>query len=176
MSEPPPGRFKTRTEVGTKLAVERGALEALRFGEISTGQLPEGDGELASAWTALEAAYEETRRRAAEVEALVAIPPGGRVITPRELLDMPIPENNSGARTVRAYLVKLLARVWEEEQGFDGKRPFGDSGWQTDVYVPMVHAGLISGEFFEDGFYIKELDERAGCQLMLAAIAALGEQ
>ncbi len=167
-------RLKNRSAVGDKIAVERGALEALQYESLKADQMPEGDEELAQAWAALEAAHEETRRRAAAVEALVQIPPGGRTMTPRELLDLPLPSNDSGASTVRGYLVALLAGVWREEQGFDGKRPFGNSGWQTDVYVPMMRAGLISGRL-EDDYYVMEMDYRAGGELILAAIKTLGE-
>lgn len=168
-------RLKNRSAVGDKIAVERGALEALQYESLKADQMPEGDDELAQAWAALEAAHEETRRRAAAVEALVQRPPGGRTMTPRELLDLPLPQNDAGATTIRGYLVTLLSAVWEQEQGFNGKRPFGNSGWQTDVYIPMMRAGLISGRMDEDDYYVMEMDNRAGCDLMLAAIEALAD-
>jgi hypothetical protein len=34
--------------------------------------------------------------------------------------------------TVRDYLFKILMMVWDE--GFDGKRPFGNSGWDHELY------------------------------------------
>lgn len=94
--------------------------------------------------------------------------------TPQQVLDLALPENDSGASTVRGYLVALLAELWREEEGFSGKRPFGNSSWQYDIYVPMVTAGMISGRLDEHG-YAEELDDRAADALILAAIKALGE-
>lgn len=95
--------------------------------------------------------------------------------TPAELLDLPLPENDSGADTVRGYLTALLTALWREEADFSGKRPFGNSSWQYDLYAPMIAAGLVPGELDEDGAvevfdYAGEADE-----MILAAIAALGE-
>lgn len=65
--------------------------------------------------------------------------------TPTSVLDLEIPENDSGETTVRGYLRALLLEVWREEEGFSGKRPFGNSGWQFDLTHPIVVAGLAKG-------------------------------
>lgn len=98
-------------------------------------------------------------------------------MTPQELLSLPLPGNNAGAGTVRGYLVALLIKLWREEAFFSGKRPFGSSGWQCDLYGPMVRAGIVPGSFDEDGC-LDEFDsaaEREADELILAAIAALGQ-
>jgi hypothetical protein len=96
-------------------------------------------------------------------------------ITPQQLLDLPLPpDNDSGASTVRGYLVALLTELWREEEGFSGKRPFGNSGWQYDLYAPMVKAQLVAGAVDEDGC-LDTCDDAAADRLLLAAIAALGE-
>lgn len=51
--------------------------------------------------------------------------------------------------TVREYLQALLTTVWEEKESFSGKRPFGNSGWEHEVFTPLVKAGFISGTFDE---------------------------
>lgn len=51
--------------------------------------------------------------------------------------------------TVRDYLHNLLLTLWREEESFSGKRPFGDSGWQHDVYVPLIKHGFIPGTLDE---------------------------
>jgi hypothetical protein len=93
--------------------------------------------------------------------------------TPQQLLDLPLPDNDSGASTVRGYLVALLSTLWREEDRFSGKRPFGNSGWQYDLYKPMILAGLVDGQIDEDG-YIERADVPTADKLLLAAIAALG--
>jgi len=49
--------------------------------------------------------------------------------------------------TVREYLHKLLETLWIEGEGFSSKRPFGNSGWENDLIIPLVQAGFIEGKF-----------------------------
>ena len=90
----------------------------------------------------------------------------------RQVLDLELGDNDSGEATVRGYLLKLLAKVWIEDEGFDGKRPFGNSSWDYDIKVPMLKAGIIRGKLDEDG-YVDELNDEEADRLVLAAIAAL---
>ena len=54
--------------------------------------------------------------------------------------------------TVREYLQRLLAQLWNEQEGFSSKRPFGNSCWEYDLYTPLAKAGFIQ--------YAREFD---GC-------------
>jgi hypothetical protein len=95
--------------------------------------------------------------------------------TARQVLDLPMPDgNDANAATVREYLVELVREVWIQEQGFSGKRPFGNSGWQADLHPPLVQAGLCAGTVDEDG-YTEGVDRQAAYQLILAAIDELGK-
>ncbi len=76
---------------------------------------------------------------------------------------------------MRDYLIALLDELWREGEGFSGKRPFGNSGWDYEVYVGLVKAGAVDGKIDEYG-YLEELDEEAGRRLILDAIKALGAQ
>lgn len=93
--------------------------------------------------------------------------------SPHEVLALPMEDNDSGADTVRGYLLALLAELWKHGEGFSGKRPFGNSGWETDLYHPLVKAGYISGTLDEDG-YLDDYDDAGGAWLIAAAIEALG--
>lgn len=93
-------------------------------------------------------------------------------MTPRELLDLPLELNDAGAVTVREYLIQLLRRLFEEGESFSGKRPFGNSDWDYDLFIPMVKAGLIEGTLDEDG-YVDDLDSIKGRELISAAIREL---
>lgn len=64
--------------------------------------------------------------------------------------------------TVRDYLHALLETLWDEEEGFSGKRPFGNSGWKYEIYSPLVAGGFISGSLDEDGNATDVDDEHAG--------------
>ena len=56
--------------------------------------------------------------------------------------------------TVKEYLKRLLYTLWEEGDGFSGKRPFGNSCWQGDVIYALIEEGYISGtiEYDENGY------------------------
>jgi hypothetical protein len=53
--------------------------------------------------------------------------------------------------TVRDYLCELLMRLWKEGDSFNARYPFGNSGWEYEVYKPLVKAGFIAGELDEFG-------------------------
>lgn len=95
--------------------------------------------------------------------------------TPRQILDLELGDNDSGATTARGYLVALLRELWREADGFSAKRPFGNSDWPYDLYKPMVRAGYIRGSFDEDG-YVEDCDWKTADRLVLAAIETLGTE
>jgi hypothetical protein len=87
----------------------------------------------------------------------------------------PLGANDAGASTVAEYLRRLLAEVWREEEGFDGKRPFGNSSWQWEVYRPLVQAGFIPGSLDADG-YLDDVDDAAAGALVQAIIKSLSAE
>jgi len=52
---------------------------------------------------------------------------------------------------IRQYLGTLLLTLWSEGESFSGKSPFGDSGWEWDLYTPLVKNGFVTGTFDNDG-------------------------
>jgi hypothetical protein len=88
------------------------------------------------------------------------------------VLDLPMEENDAKAATIRDYLKALLAELWRKEEGFNGKRPFGNSGWTWDVYRALVKGNAIKGKFSSDGDLI-EHDQEAGDRMIQEAINAL---
>jgi hypothetical protein len=95
--------------------------------------------------------------------------PTGRVI-----LNVPMRPNDAGADTIRGYLVALLAAVWDQGEEFNGKRPFGYSDWQWDLWEALARAGHVSGTFDEGG-HLDDVDRRKGRELIASAIRALGD-
>lgn len=89
-----------------------------------------------------------------------------------EILNLPMEQNDADAETIRDYLKALLTELWIEEEGFSGKRPFGNSGWQYDVYAALINAGKIDGELDEDGC-VDECDTEKADKLIIKAIAKL---
>lgn len=95
-------------------------------------------------------------------------------VSPQRALALPMPDDNDAdAATIGEYLIKLLARLWDEKEAFDGKRPFGNSDWDGELIVALIQAGAIEGELDEDG-YINSCDDDAAEELIAAAIQALG--
>jgi hypothetical protein len=89
----------------------------------------------------------------------------------RAVLDTPMGDNDAEAETVGHYLLKLLAKVWRDGEDLT-KRPFGNSGWQFEVYKALINNGMIDGTVDEDG-YVDELDIRAAEEQMVEAIGKL---
>jgi hypothetical protein len=85
------------------------------------------------------------------------------------MLHIPMQENDANAQTIGEYLRELLLTVWIEEQGFSGKRPFGNSDWRTDVYAALVAAGVVPGELDEDG-YLESFNEEAAEDIICSVI------
>jgi hypothetical protein len=88
-----------------------------------------------------------------------------------ELLDGVRFDSDAGKNlTIRQYLHVLLQTLWTEQEGFSGKRPFGNSGWSYDLYKPLIQAGAIRGKLDEDG-YIDRVDSEGGDELMKQLIS-----
>ena len=92
--------------------------------------------------------------------------------TARRVLNLPLADNDADAATVREYLIELLAKVWGEGECFNGKRPFGNSGWDEDLLRPLVANGLVAGRL-DAGGYVVDVDRYAAYRLITAAIREL---
>ena len=91
----------------------------------------------------------------------------------KEILAIAMKENDANAETIRGYLVALLDRLWEEGEGFSGKRPFGNSGWEYDLYKPLVRSGKAKGKIDDYGD-LEDVDSDECNELIFTAIAELG--
>lgn len=67
-----------------------------------------------------------------------------------EILDFPHSFCDVDAYSLRGYFYKLLNTLWREGEGFNSKRPFGNSGWQCDVFTALVHMGAVDATLNED--------------------------
>lgn len=75
-----------------------------------------------------------------------------------------------GEITIRQYLRELLVTLWCEGESFSGKRPFGNSGWEYDLYKPLIVAGVITGTLDDEYGSVEECDEEEGHRVVLALI------
>ena len=60
------------------------------------------------------------------------------------------PGSDHPGKTVEEYLALLLTTLINEDEGFSGKRPFGNSGWMCDLAVALIRAGQLPGRLEED--------------------------
>jgi hypothetical protein len=88
------------------------------------------------------------------------------------VLSVPMPLNDAGAKNIREFFVLLAAAVWEQGEQFSGKRPWGYSSWDSPVYAALINAGLIYGTFDADG-YLEDFDQPAADALIAAALKEL---
>lgn len=91
----------------------------------------------------------------------------------KAILDLPMQKNDAKAKTVRDYLKVLLTKLWDEEESFSGKRPFGNSGWRwNDLGKTLIKADVVVGIIDEDG-YVEDGVDASLNQAVLEAIKAL---
>ena len=88
----------------------------------------------------------------------------------KDILNLKIEsDDHSKDLTIKGYLKLLLFTLWDEGEGFSGKRPFGNSGWEYDLYKPLVKSCVVPGEMDEDG-YIEDVDRPAANKLIFKLI------
>jgi len=80
--------------------------------------------------------------------------------------------NDAGASSIRGYLKALLERLLIKGNEFSGKRPFGNSGWEYDLYAPMVATGFVTGKLDGNGD-VEDVDEAFALKLLLGAVRSL---
>lgn len=89
------------------------------------------------------------------------------------ILDIPMEQNDANASTIREYLKALLYALWDEGEGFSGKRPFGNSGWEHDLYNALVKAGVVAGTWDEEYNCVRGVDYAKANKLIFKAIEEL---
>lgn len=87
---------------------------------------------------------------------------------------MPLP-NDAHESTIGGYLLRMLLELWRHGEGFSGKRPLGNSGWEWDVYRALVIADVVAGHLDDDGFLdgIDNAEIQKADKLITDALTAL---
>lgn len=91
---------------------------------------------------------------------------------PEEVLELPMGNDSTSADTIKEYLILLLATLWDVGESFSGKKPFGDSGWEYELYEALANAGLIDAVRDEDG-YFESVDDVKAHRIIAEAIDGL---
>jgi hypothetical protein len=90
------------------------------------------------------------------------------------ILEVPMQENDAEAATIGDYFRALLSTLWTEGESFSGKRPFGNSGWDYDIYTALVKEKVVNGKIDQEGSLI-QCDEDAANGLIMEAIRTFGK-
>lgn len=89
----------------------------------------------------------------------------------REILATPMEENPSGRKTIGGYLHELMVQCWSKGSSFNGKRPFGSSSWEFDLYKALATSGRIQLTLDEYGYideFSREERQKADALIDLA--------
>lgn len=116
---------------------------------------------------------EEEARILAQVKASYKIP---HIPEGQRVLDLPMGKNGAEALTIRDYLVALADLVWKGGEDVV-KRPFGNSGWQDEVYRALAEGGLIDRDKYESGTSEEiEIERGKADDLILLALNVLSQK
>ena len=74
--------------------------------------------------------------------------------------------------TIREFMQRLLITLFEEMDGFSGKRPFGNSGWDEDLIKCLVQNHVITGKLDTDG-YLEEYDNDEYAKMIKLIVVSL---
>lgn len=71
--------------------------------------------------------------------------------------NMPM-DTYEGVTSIGSHCKELLQALIQEDEGFSGKHPFGNSGWFTFFEIAFVKHGIVAGKLTEDGLnlYLSE--------------------
>lgn len=65
----------------------------------------------------------------------------------KKILGLPLRKDHAGNfedETIKDYLKRLLTELINQGDGFSGKYPIGNSGWQFDLYCALYDGKIIS--------------------------------
>jgi hypothetical protein len=91
------------------------------------------------------------------------------ILSDDEILALRFDSDAGDGLSIREYFHMLLWTLWDEGEGFSAKRPFGNSGWEYDLYKPLLAAGAVPGSLDDDG-YVQEIDTIAANALVFRLI------
>lgn len=78
-----------------------------------------------------------------------------------EALDLRFSSDAGDDITIRDYFFILLRTLWDEGEGFSGKRPFGNSGWEFELYAPLIKHKYIAGSLDSEYGYVATMQGTA---------------
>lgn len=96
----------------------------------------------------------------------------------RQILNCPHKNDNGTSTTVGEYLCKLLTKLLTDVEGFDGKKPYGNSGWELEILESLNEYGYLYAQSGSDDYGSVEFtsaEKAEGFKLIKDAIVELFE-
>ena len=81
------------------------------------------------------------------------------IIDHEAVLDTNFDSFDLGPTSIRRYLRSLMLALWEEQEGFSGKRPFGNSSWNLDLARGLIKAKAVKGKLDSEG-YVEDVNDK----------------
>jgi hypothetical protein len=75
--------------------------------------------------------------------------------------------------SIRDYLFILFSTLWQKKEEFNGKRPFGNSSWEYELFNPLVINGFITGEFSIEDDWVEVADKKEATNFVSRLIRAV---
>lgn len=71
-------------------------------------------------------------------------------MTNKQILDLQFESRDlEQVITIREFFKKLLTTLFEQGETFNGKRPFGNSGWDWDLKICLCQNSIIEATYSE---------------------------
>lgn len=93
-------------------------------------------------------------------------------MTNNEILDAHVEFDDVDVKSIRGYFKFLLSMLWDDSEAFSGKRPFGNGGWECDVYRALIQVKAIKGVLDVDDSIV-EIDYKKANKLVFKLIESL---
>lgn len=61
--------------------------------------------------------------------------------------------------TIGEWMKRMLLTLFHEEEGFSGKRPFGNSSWKHDAQIALVRIGLVDGDIDREEGWLNDIND-----------------
>lgn len=88
----------------------------------------------------------------------------------KEILELKFYCEDLGRKvSISEYFKELLVTLWEKEEVFSGKHPFGNSGWKYDIYTCLVKNGAVAGTLDEEG-YLYSINDKAADEIIFSCM------
>jgi hypothetical protein len=75
---------------------------------------------------------------------------GGEIMSLHQIKNIEFYSRELGGQvTIGKFLIELLTKLWSKKDQFSGKRPFGNSFWEYDLYIALIDNNIVKGRIDE---------------------------